>query len=174
MPERDIFARFEESLEVIIPLMRGGYADFEGTWHAARDLPQRPVGPRPNQIPILIGGNGPRGQRAAVRHADIYSCYAEERADADELGPRLVSLESICAELGRDPKTIGRSAGISVRPLEAARVRPDVISGSAEEIADVFRSFREVGFTRVEIILGPGTMEALDALAPVLELVDEG
>lgn len=171
LPERDIFARFEEALQIIIPLLRDGHADFEGTWHAARDLPQRPVGPRPNQLPILIGGNGPKGQRAAVRHADIYSCYAEERAHAGELGPRLVSLESICGELGRDPKTIGRSAGVSVHPLDAAGVRPDVISGSAEEIADVFRSFREVGFTRVEIMLGPGTVEALEALAPVVELI---
>jgi alkanesulfonate monooxygenase SsuD/methylene tetrahydromethanopterin reductase-like flavin-dependent oxidoreductase (luciferase family) len=44
LPEDRIFARFEEALEVIIPLLRGGYADFEGTWHSAHDLPQQPVG----------------------------------------------------------------------------------------------------------------------------------
>jgi hypothetical protein len=46
-----------------------------------------------------------------------------------------------------------------------------VVSGSSEEIADAFRSFRDGGFTRLEIMLGPGTMEALDALTPVVELV---
>jgi alkanesulfonate monooxygenase SsuD/methylene tetrahydromethanopterin reductase-like flavin-dependent oxidoreductase (luciferase family) len=172
LPEDQIFARFEEALQVIIPLMRGGHADFEGTWHAARDLPQQPVGPRPNGIPILIGGNGPKGQRHAARHADIWSCYAEERAHVDELGPRLVSLDAICAELGRDPSTLGRSAGVSVRPLEPAGVRPDAISGSAAEIADAIRSFREVGFTQLEIMVEPGTMAAIDALAPVVELLD--
>jgi alkanesulfonate monooxygenase SsuD/methylene tetrahydromethanopterin reductase-like flavin-dependent oxidoreductase (luciferase family) len=171
LPEDRIFDRFEESLQVIVPLLRGGRADFEGTWHAARDLPQQPVGPRPGAIPILIGGNGPRGQRAAVRHADIYSCYVEELASVDEVRPRLVSLDAICAEVGRDPATIGRSVGVSVRPLSPAGERPDVISGSAEEIADAFRSFRDAGFTQLEIILGPGTMEALDALAPVVELI---
>lgn len=171
LPERDIFARFDEALQVIIPLLRGGHADFEGTWHAARDLPQRPVGPRPNGIPILIGGNGARGQRAAARHADIYSCYIEEHAHVDEVRPRLASLDAICAELGRDPATIGRSVGVSVHPLEAAGVRPSAISGSSEEIADAFRSFRDAGFTQLEIMLGPGTMEALEALAPVIELV---
>jgi len=172
LPEDRIFDRFEESLEVIIPLLRGGNADFEGTWHMARDLPQQPVGPRPGAIPILIGGNCPRGRGAAARHADIYSCYVEERADVDEVRPRLASLDAICADLGRDPATIGRSVGVVVLPLEAARFRAGAISGSAEEIADAFRSFRDAGFTQLEIMLGPGTMEALDALAPVLELVN--
>ena len=171
LPEDRIFDRFEESLQVIIPLLRGGHADFQGTWHAAHDLPQRPVGPRPNAIPILIGGNGPRGQRAAARFADIYSCYVEERAEVDEVRPRLESLEAICEELGRDPATIGRSVGVVVLPLEAAGSRASAICGSPEEIADAFRSFRDGGFSRLEIMLNPGTMEALDALAPVVALI---
>ena len=168
LPEDRIFARFEEALQVIIPLLRGGHADFEGTWHAARDLPQQPIGPRPNGIPILIGGNGPRGQRAAVLHADIWSGYAEERAHVDELGPRIATLEAVCDELGRDPTTLGRSAGVVVHPLEPAGARPEVISGSPQEIAEAFRSFRDAGFTQLEIMFSPGTMEALEALAPVL------
>ena len=171
LPEDKIFARFEEALQVIIPLLRGGHADFEGTYHAARDLLHQPVGPRPNRIPILIGGNGPRGQRAAALHADIYSCYIEERADIDEAGPRLISLDAICAEIGRDPATIGRSVGVSVNPTLPAGTRPDVLSGPAEEIADAFRSFRDGGYTQLEIMLSPGTMAALEALAPVVELI---
>jgi len=169
LPEDRIFARFEEALEVIVPLMRRGRADFEGRFHAARDLPQQPVGPRRNEIPLLIGGNGPRGQRAAALHADIWSGYAEERATVDELGPRLATLDVICEEIGRDPATIGRGAGVSVNPLEPAGVRESLISGSAEEIADALRSFREAGYTQVDIMLGPGTVEAFEAMAPVLE-----
>jgi hypothetical protein len=36
---------------------------------------------------------------------------------------------------------------------------------------DAFRSFREAGFTQLEIMFGPGTMEALEALAPVVEAI---
>jgi alkanesulfonate monooxygenase SsuD/methylene tetrahydromethanopterin reductase-like flavin-dependent oxidoreductase (luciferase family) len=171
LPEDRIFARFEEALQVIIPLVRGGYADFEGQFHAARDLPQQPVGPRPNSIPLLVGGNGPKGQRHAAIHADIWSGYAEERSHVDELGPRLTTLDAICEEVGRDPATIGRGAGILVEPMERAGAREGVISGSAEEIADAIRSFRLVGFTQVDLMLGPGTVEAFDAMAPVLELL---
>ena len=171
LPESAIFARFEEALEIIVPLLRDGRASFEGSYHAARDLPQQPRGPRPAGIPLLIGGNGPKGQRAAVRFADVYSCYIEERASVEEAAPRLASLDAICSELSRDPASIGRSVGVSVHPLEALDVRPDVISGSAEEIADALRTFREAGFTQLEIMLAPGTMEALEALAPVVEAI---
>ena len=174
LPEHDIFARFEEALAIIVPLLRGGHADFEGTWHAARDLPQQPVGPRPNAIPIMIGGNGPKGQRHAVRHADIYSCYVEERALVDEVAPRLASLDAICAEVGRDPASLGRSVGIVVNPLEPAGAQPHAISGSVIEIADQLRAFRDAGFTQVELMLTPGTLDAFDTLAPVLQRVKEG
>lgn len=172
LPEDHIFARFEEALKIIVPLLRSGHADFEGTWHAARDLEQLPVGPRPGRIPLMIGGNGPKGQRHAVRLADIWSAYIEERAHVDEVRPRITTLEAICAEEGRDPTTIGRSIGVTVNPLQPAGVRPAAISGTADEIADAIGTFREAGFTQLEIMLTPGTMTALDALVPVLERLD--
>ena len=174
LPEDQIFARFEEALAIIIPLLRGGHADFEGTWHAARDLAQQPVGPRPNGIPILIGGNGPKGQRLAALHADIWSCYAEERADIDELGPRLASFEGICAVVGRDPASIGRSAGVMVNPTLSARQRPDVISGSPDDIADSIRTFRDAGFTQLDMMLHPASMAAIEAIGEVLQRLDAG
>lgn len=45
-------------------------------------------------------------------------------------------------------------------------------SGSAEEIADGFRAFRAGGFTQLEVILWPPTPAALEAMAPVLEVLD--
>lgn len=171
LPEDQIFARFGEALQVIVPLIRDGHADFEGIWHAARDLDQAPTGPRPGKIPLMIGGNGPKGQRLAARHADIWSSWAEERSDISEFAPRLASLDAICAEIGRDPATIGRSAGVDIHPLEPAGGEA-TIAGSAEEIADTIRTFREAGFTQLEISLNPGTVAALEAFAPVLELLD--
>ena len=171
LPEHHVFDRFEEALRIVVPLLREGRADYEGAFHAARDLPQAPRGPRPGRIPIMIGGNGPKGQRHAVRHADIWSGWSEKASDLTEFGPRLASLEAICAEEGRDPATIGRSAGVDVRPLDPMGSRPGVISGSPEQIADAIRAFRVGGYTRVELMVGPGTMEAFEALAPVVELL---
>lgn len=130
--------------------------------------------PRPGRIPLLIGGNGPKGQRHAVRYADIWSAYVEENAHVDEIAPRIKSLETICAEEGRDPATIGRSIGVLVNPTLPAGARPNVLSGSADEIAGALRSFLDVGYTQVELMFNPGTLEALEALAPVVELVHNG
>jgi alkanesulfonate monooxygenase SsuD/methylene tetrahydromethanopterin reductase-like flavin-dependent oxidoreductase (luciferase family) len=120
-------------------------------------------------MPLMIGGNGPRGQRAAVRYADIYSCYIEE--SLDEVAARLTSLEAICAEVDRDPSSIGRSVGAWVRPLAPAGVRPSSLSGSAEEITESVRTLRAAGFNQVELMYLPGTIEALEALAPVVEAI---
>jgi FMNH2-dependent dimethyl sulfone monooxygenase len=175
LPEDHVFARFADAVEIIVPLLRQGRADFEGTYHAARDLEHRPVGPRPGRIPLLMGAKGPKMLQLAVRHADIWSWYVEERSDLTEFGPRVAALEAACVEFGRDPATIGRSAGIVVEPTSftgAAEAVGTPVRGSAEEIADGFRTFRAGGFTQLELLVWPPTLAALEALAPVIERLD--
>jgi alkanesulfonate monooxygenase SsuD/methylene tetrahydromethanopterin reductase-like flavin-dependent oxidoreductase (luciferase family) len=175
LPEDHVVGRFEEAVEIIVPLLRQGRADFEGTFHAARDLEHRPVGPRPGRIPIMMGAKGPKMLQLAVRHADIWSWYAEERSDLTEFGPRLAALLAACDTAGRDPATIGRSAGIVVEPTPvtgAADVLGVPVRGASEEIADAFRTFGAAGFTQLELILWPPTLAALEAMAPVIELLD--
>lgn len=176
LPEDHTVSRFEEALEIIIPLLRQGRADFEGRFHAARGLEQRPVGPRPGRIPIMIGAGGPRMIRLAARHADTWSWYVNERSEVAEFEPRLRELEAACGEIGRDPATIGRSAGIMVEPpgMGGADAPVVPVRGSAKEIAEDIRSFGAAGFTQVEVMLLPQTMAALDAMAPVLEELDRG
>jgi alkanesulfonate monooxygenase SsuD/methylene tetrahydromethanopterin reductase-like flavin-dependent oxidoreductase (luciferase family) len=175
LPEDHVVGRFVEAIEIISPLLRQGRAEFEGTFHAARDLEHRPVGPRAGRIPIMIGAKGPKMLRLAALHADIWSWYVEERSDLTEFGPRLAAIEAACLEVGRDPATIGRSAGIVVEPTSvtgAAEALAAPLRGSAEEIADGLRAFRDGGFTQVEILLWPRTLAAVDAMVPVLELLD--
>ncbi len=40
------------------------------------------------------------------------------------------------------------------------------------EIADAFRAFRTAGFTQIEVLLWPRTLAAIEAMAPVLEMLD--
>jgi hypothetical protein len=48
----------------------------------------------------------------------------------------------------------------------------NAITGSTREIADAFRTFRAAGFTQLEFMLEPQTLASLEAMAPVLELLD--
>ena len=114
LPEDHVHGRFEDAVQIIVPLLRDGRADFEGTYHSARDLEHRPVGPRPGRIPIMIGAKGPKMLRLAALHADIRSWYVEVGSDVADFALVLSALEAMCVEVGRDPATIGRSAGIVV------------------------------------------------------------
>ena len=150
---------------------------LEANAESARDLEHRPVGPRPGGIPLVMGAKGPRMLDLAVRHADTWSWYVEERSDLEEFGPRLAAMEAACLAAGRDPATIGRSAGIVVEPTAvtgAADVLGVPVAGSAAEIATAFRGFEAGGFTQLELMLWPPTMPALEAMAPVLAELRRG
>jgi alkanesulfonate monooxygenase SsuD/methylene tetrahydromethanopterin reductase-like flavin-dependent oxidoreductase (luciferase family) len=123
----------------------------------------------------MMGAKGPKMLQLAVRHADTWSWYVEERSDLAEFGPRLETLLAACDAAGRDPATIGRSAGILVEPTSvtgAAKTIGVPVRGTSEEIADAFRAFGAAGYTQLELLLWPPTLASLEAMAPVLELLD--
>lgn len=170
-------SRYEEALRIILPLLREGRADFTGTYHSAVDLEQRPRGPRPSAIPIMLGGHKPRTMGLAVRHADIWSAFATESSLPEAFEPMLTQLDAICVEAGRDPRNLGRSIGVVVETTDDHTAEASgmgvPISGSAEEIAVTFRRFAEFGISRLELMLWPNTPVALEAAAPVLDLLGE-
>src|SRR4051794_21451725 len=51
-------SRFEEAPTIITGLIRTGEVDFKGEYYQAEKCEIRPRGPRPNQIPIMIGTFG--------------------------------------------------------------------------------------------------------------------
>jgi probable F420-dependent oxidoreductase len=74
--------------------------------------------PPTRKIPILIGCARPRMLRLVARYADIWHCFTDD----DELGATSELLDRYCADLGRDPAEIERSAFVSGDP-EAAGPR---------------------------------------------------
>ena len=178
LPLDHVVSRFEDSLEVIMPLLRTGRADHDGPYHQARDLESRPRGPRSGAIPLMIGAGGPRTIALAARHADIWSYYVRERSEPAEFEPLIQMLERACGEIGRDPTTIGRSAGIVVEPTDATGSEAlglgVPVRGSADQVADAIREFTTVGVTQVECMMWPATMATLEAMGPVLERLDRG
>ena len=168
--------RYEEALQIIVPLLREGRVNFAGEYHRAVNLEQRPRGPRPGGVPIMLGAHQPRTIRLAVQYADIWSDFARESSLPEAFQPVLQQLDAACAEQGRDPASIGRSIGVIVEALDwhdAEEVGLGVpITGSADEMASTLRTFAEMGVTRVELMLWPGTPPALEAVAPVLQLLD--
>ncbi len=186
-PEFDAFgfpfdhrvSRFEEALTIIHGLLRTGQIDFEGKWYTARECELRPRGPRPEGPPIVIGSSSPRMMRLMARYADAWN--RDRINDIEMLLALEAKVDAACVEVGRDPATLDRIVGIQVDLLNDQReaftprqwVRePWPLTGSPEELADQIRAYTRAHVDHLVIWLDPVTPDAVEAFAPVLDLLD--
>jgi len=64
--------RFDEALQIMVPLLREGKVDFSGTYYSAPDCQLLPRGPRPRGPEILIASAKPRMLRlTAIGRAHV-------------------------------------------------------------------------------------------------------
>jgi len=176
------FERFDEAVTVIRSLLNTGKADFSGEYYTLNDCELRPRGPRPEGLPIMIGAlaNRPRMLGLAAKHADIWNGWLlNTRSDVSELPPMLEALDRACAKAGRDPATLSRSVGIGVDQRPVSEVGTGMVtgavpmSGEPEAIADHIRRFAEAGISHMQIAPMVEGVAGVEALAPVLEMLDE-
>ncbi|ODU02342.1 MAG: LLM class F420-dependent oxidoreductase [Pseudonocardia sp. SCN 72-86] len=73
--------------------------------------------PPTRTIPILVGGGGEKKTlRYTAEHADIWHGFG----DAETIAHKSRILDDHCADVGRDPAAIARSAGVQSAPEEEA------------------------------------------------------
>jgi probable F420-dependent oxidoreductase len=178
-------ARFEESLQIIQGLLRGGAIDFRGQYHQVRDLELRPRGPRPGGPPILIGARAdrPRSLRLTAQYADQWN--TTQAHIAADIAPIRDVVDNACVKAGRDPATLLRTAHLLIdlpdsevgdMPpwVRAHRSARPVLSGTTEELARHLQAFACAGISSVQVWLEPNTIAGIDAFQPVLEMLDRG
>jgi alkanesulfonate monooxygenase SsuD/methylene tetrahydromethanopterin reductase-like flavin-dependent oxidoreductase (luciferase family) len=190
-PFDHLVSRFEEALQIIVPLLREGHVDFQGRYYQARQCELLPRGPRRTGPPILIGAQGPRMLRLVARYADRFDAGFHLRSE--DVVERFRSLERACAETGRDPKGIERSAATRVAVVEGrgagtsgsfqvgparegiaefdlAGVRFEGRQDTPEALAGYLRSFEAAGVQHLTCtILDPPGSRGLEQFARVLE-----
>ena len=178
-PEFDAFGypfdhlagRFDEALQIILPLLREGHVDFAGQYYQARECELLPRGPRPHGPPIWIGAKGPRMMRLVARHADAYNTVTH--ATPASLAEPFGRLDDACREVGRDPSTIKRTAGCFVMLPGAEDDAPGLpdqsIRGTTEEVADQLRAFHAAGVEHMTCFLGPWNARGLEAFGRVIQ-----
>jgi alkanesulfonate monooxygenase SsuD/methylene tetrahydromethanopterin reductase-like flavin-dependent oxidoreductase (luciferase family) len=168
-------SRFEEALNVLVPLLRDGHVTFEGQYHRA-DAELIPRGPRPNGPPIMIAAEGPRMMALAARHADLWnSAWYGLPAEATELAELIDRQRSACEAEGRDPATLQLTAGVYVafphllaggdgsEPPESA------IRGDADHVAEALAGYAMHGVEHVITHVWPRNAAAVEALAEAAE-----
>jgi probable F420-dependent oxidoreductase len=168
-------ARFEEALQIVTTLLRTGEIDFDGRFYQARECVLRPRGPRPTGPPIMIGTTGPRMMRLAAKHADQWNVwFSNYNNRADGLTGLLTELDAACAETGRDPATLERTAAVIVEvgPHGPSPMSTPPMTGSSEELAAWLRAFADAGVSHLQVWLEPTTVAGVAAFGPVLAALD--
>ena len=181
-------SRFEEALQIIVPLLRHGRVDFQGQYYQARACELLPRGPRPNGLPIFMGAQGPRMLRLIARHADGFD--ADYQTGPTPVLERFALLEKACQEVGRDPTTIGRMAATRVAftgpggasgfqvgavrdgiaQFDLAGVRFPARLGSVEEVVAHLRAFEAIGVRHLTVnVVDPPGVRGVERFAAVLE-----
>jgi len=154
-------ARLDEACHVIRQLWTRPKTTFEGRFYRLHDAP---LMPRPLQQPhpeLMIGGGGEKVTlRIAARHADHWNVWG----GPETLARKGAILDEHCAALGRDAKSIRRSANMALLLTDSraeadalvaavsrrmgyaeAHVRDLALAGSPGEVRDKLGRLREAG-----------------------------
>jgi alkanesulfonate monooxygenase SsuD/methylene tetrahydromethanopterin reductase-like flavin-dependent oxidoreductase (luciferase family) len=170
--------RFEEALAIITGLIRTGEVDFAGDYYRAERCELRPRGPRPNGTPIMVGTfGGERMMRLTAQHADHWNVWANWSGNRAAGIPVLRErMDAICAQVGRDPATLERSAAVMI-DFPGAYGRPGQVvpslTGAPEELAEEFRAYAREGISHIQLYPDPCTVDGIEAIAPALALLDQ-
>ena len=138
--------RFEETLEIIAPLVRGESVTFEGTYHRARDASLMPLERR---TPILVAAFGERMLRLTARFADAWNTAWYGMPD-DKLREAFADLDAALEAEGRDRSTLRRTVGIDAREPETKTV--DEGGAMVDDLPRLFDAYDELGVD--DVILG--------------------
>ena len=173
----DRFNRLDESLQIILPMLKGERPTFSGKWYRAENALANPR--YRDHIPLMIGGSG---EKKTIPLAARHFNHLNVIAGFDELPGKLKVVRERCEEIGRDPATLETSILLTV--LLDDNVKTDqipaerssrMVAGSADSIAEqVQAKVLDAGIDGVIIntpSYTPGVITAVgDALRPLVGL----
>lgn len=171
------YSRFAEAIEIIHSLLKTGKVDFEGEFYTARDAELVLRGPSTEGPPINIAAGGPKMLRLVAKYADEWNWWGWDESLEQiqtRFEPILETLSLALEEEGREPQSLKRTIDVySVIPpgLDVDHELNNPITGSADEIAGFILGLGELGFEEVRCDLVPKSARAIEAMAPVVELV---
>ncbi|MFM8971608.1 MAG: LLM class F420-dependent oxidoreductase [Actinomycetota bacterium] len=97
----DRFAKLEEALQIILPMLRGERPSFAGEHYTAKDAINEPA--PLSTIPVMIGGSG---ERKTLRMVAQYADLGKLTCGPDEVPRKVEALAGHCERLGRDRSEI--------------------------------------------------------------------
>jgi alkanesulfonate monooxygenase SsuD/methylene tetrahydromethanopterin reductase-like flavin-dependent oxidoreductase (luciferase family) len=168
--------RFEEAVNIIAPLIKGGEVDFTGKYYSAPNCEMLPR-PRPGGIPLLIASRRPRMKRLTARFADAWN--TAWLGEVDALAEPRAAIEAACGDVERDPATLEITVGINIA-YPALGGSPDnidnrakTLSGNVQKIANDLQRYAEAGVGHIICNCLPVTEESIAELGQALTVLHD-
>jgi len=164
--------RFEEALQIIVPLLREGRVTFKGRYYSVEDCELAPRGPRRPGPPLLIGATGPRMVRIAARYADLWN-EAEYLVRPEQFAAKRAMFEAVRSEPGARGAGVGVSTMLKVGWKDLGELPAffgdDYVTGSSQEVAEVLDAWERSGVEHVICQYHPNTSATLERLIDALQ-----
>jgi alkanesulfonate monooxygenase SsuD/methylene tetrahydromethanopterin reductase-like flavin-dependent oxidoreductase (luciferase family) len=173
-PHDHLAGRFEEALQIILPLLKGDRVTFHGHYYNLDDCVLVPHGPRPGGPPIWIGARQPRMLRAVARYADAYNTMAH--AVPETAQQQFGKLDEACEEVGRNPDTIQKTIGSFVAfpgaENDPGGVNPNSIVGEPEQVAASLHALHtQAGVVHANLFASPWGLKAVEYLGKTIKIL---
>jgi len=164
--------RFEEALQILKPMLRGGHVDFAGRYYQARNCENLPRGPRLEGPPLMVGSDGPRMLKLTAQYADLWN--TGYMGGPETMVDRFAKIGAACREIGRDPATLGVTALIGLWFPDLQAEKPvffdNPLTGTVQEITAAMRGYAELGVQHIMFQCEPYTHETRQRLTEALKL----
>jgi len=156
--------RLDEACTVIKSLYSQSSTTFNGRFY---QLDGASLEPKPVQqpLPLLIGGGGERVTlKITAKHADEWNVWG----DVSVLRDKMKILDGHCAQLGRDPKEIKRTAvallfmsddQAFLDKMRNSKLQQPSIIGTVEEVREIVHQYQSIGVDELivpDFTLGAG------------------
>jgi F420-dependent oxidoreductase-like protein len=138
----DRFNKLNESLQIVLPMLKGERPTFSGKYYRAEEAMANPR--FRDHIPLMIGGGG---EKKTIPLAAKYFDHLNIIAGFDELPRKVQVVKDRCEEIGRDPATLETSLLVMAVIDEnfTADLIPDdlkqqAVVGGPEQVADQIKT----------------------------------
>ena len=165
-------AKLEEACEVIKSLYAEKSANFAGETYQLTGASLEPK-PLQSPLPLLIGGGGEKVTlRITAKWADEWNVWG----DVETLRHKNRVLDGHCADVGRDPTAIQRSAvallflsddEAFVAGMRDRNIGRPKIVGNADEVREIVAAYRDAGVD--ELIVPDFTLGPMDTKLATLD-----
>ncbi|MEO8266250.1 MAG: LLM class F420-dependent oxidoreductase [Ilumatobacteraceae bacterium] len=182
-PVKERFERLNEAVAICRGMFDNETFSYSGTHYSVADAR---VVPRPQRrIPIMIGGSG---ERKTLRMVAEFADLCNIGGTAGVVGRKLAILDQHCADVGRDPRDVKRTAMVSlfVSADDAERdglrgllsydtndeVRDRMIIATADEAAEGIAAIVAAGADQV--IVNLPLIKSVDAIHTAADVLRAG